>query len=42
VFAESHATTEKKFLQIVVFAWRQRIAESLRPEELKRAVYYAA
>ena len=42
MFAESHATAEEKFLKIVVFAWCQRIAEPLCPEELKRAVYHGA
>src|SRR4029453_15158296 len=42
VFAKPHATTEKKFVQIGVFAWRQRVAETLRPEKFKRAAYYAA
>src|SRR5262245_410178 len=42
VFAESHAASKKKFFQVIVFAWSQRIAKPLRPEELKRAAYYAA
>jgi hypothetical protein len=41
MFAKPHATTEKKFRQIIVFAGRQRIAEALRPEEPKRAAYHA-
>jgi hypothetical protein len=42
MFAETQTTTEKKFLQVFVFARRQRIAEPLRPEELKCAAYHAA
>ena len=35
--AKPDAATEKKFVQVIVFPWKQRIAEALRPEELKRA-----
>ena len=40
MFAESNPTTKEKFVQIVlpVFAWRERITESLHPKKLQRVV----
>src|SRR5947208_9210214 len=44
MFAKPNATMKQKLFQVVVpiFAWRQRITESLRPEKVKRAVYFSA
>src|SRR4029077_14685297 len=42
MFAKPYPTAEKKLLQIIVFAGRQRIGEPLRSEELKCAAYHAA
>jgi hypothetical protein len=44
VSAKPDAPMKQKFLQIVLceFAWRQRIAKTLRPEKLECAVYYSA
>src|SRR4029078_1174806 len=42
MLAKADATTKKKFVEIMVFARRQGIAEALCAKELKRTSYYGA